>query len=479
MRINYKILTGFLLCSICLSCEELVNGDGDINVNPNNFTTTGYENVLVTAEVGQIILHTGENTRRAGIFAGTHTGIDRQHEGFTEYTLTTDDFDDLWDDVFINSYRNAVEVERLAREEGIEGTTIGIAQVLQALSLGTAASLYGDLPVDDLVDPAADNPAFEPQAQVYDKMQTLLDEAIGNLQSGTGRPANGADIYFNGNSAPWLEVAWTLKARFFMHTEQYGEAYSAAQNGISSFENSLYSPHTDALTASNLNWQFFANGTRGPDLVVSDFIVSLVNPQTDNPIAENYRGNAKTNEAARYNFLFEFNDVGFQPNQSDEGFGGQTTSAPMVTYMENLLILAEAGARSQGFDTGLGHLNDFREFMNNGGYLANPDSANLQYEAYETVDFENGGIENADNIARDNSLLREILEERYITLFSQIEVFNDTRRTLEESAVRVQVQPNTGNQLPERFLYPNTEINRNSNIPSPIPGLFEKTPINQ
>ncbi|GAB4235808.1 MAG: hypothetical protein Tsb0034_10120 [Ekhidna sp.] len=465
---------------VFVSCEDLVDGDGDINISPNSPTETGYDKILITAEVGQMILQNGESARRAGIFAGTHTGIDRQHAGYTAYTVTTTDFDDLWDDVFINSYRNARFAEDAAIEEGITGVTIGITQVLQALSLGTAASLYGDIPFDELVNPEIGNPKFESQVTVYGKIQGLLDEAIGNLAVGTGRPASGSEVFFDGDAAAWTEVAYTLKARFYMHTKEYASAYSAAQNGISSAANSMYAPHTDAIEASNLNWQFFANGTRGPDLVVSDFIISRLSPDAGtSPDINQYRGNAKTNETARYNFLFESNSIGFQPNQSPDGFAGQETSEPIVTYQENLLILAEAGARSVDFATGLGHLNDFRAFMAGGGYLINPVTTDIQYDAYASTDFDAGGIENVDGVSPADALLREILEERYVTLFGQIEVFNDVRRTLNESIARVQVTPNTGTELPQRFIYPQSEIDRNTNVPDPLPTLFTVTEVNQ
>ncbi len=477
MKYLYRILMITPLIWV-FSCADLI--DGDININPNNPTSTSYQSILITAEVGQMILQNGETARRAGIFSGAYTGIDRQHEGYTMYTVTTSDFDDLWDDVFVNSYRNAKFAQDAATEEGVSGVTIGITQVLQALSLGTGTSLYGDIPFDELVSPEFSNPSFEGQITVYAKIQALLDEAISNLSQNTGRPASGTDIYFDGNPIAWTQVAYTLKARFYMHTKEYALAYSAAQNGIANFANSMYAPHTDALEASNLNWQFFANGTRGPDLVVSDFIISLVSPDAStSPDFTKYRGNDKTDETARYNFLFESNSIGFQPNQSPEGFAGQTVAEPIVTYQENLLILAEAGIRSADFATGLLHLNEFRAFMAGGGYLINPSPTDLRYDAYQTEDFSAGGIENVEGISSNDALLREILEERYITFFNQVEVFNDVRRTRNEATVRVPVVPNTGSALPQRFIYPQSEIDRNINIPNPIPGLFDPTPVNQ
>jgi hypothetical protein len=170
--------------------------------------------------------------------------------------------------------------------------------------------------------------------------------------------------------------------------------------------------------------------------------------------------------------------VGIQPNFNTDGFAQIDAPAIMVSYAENLLILAEAGARAD-FDTGLGHLNEFRTYMAAGGYLSNPNMGDLQYDAFISSDFDNGGIENLDGVSVDNALLREILEERYVTLFGQIEVFNDTRRTQGEATVRVPVIPNNGSELPQRFLIAQSEIDANSNTPNPIPGFFDPTSVNQ
>lgn len=470
-----SILYLFLISTMFIACDELVD---DLNNDPNNPTSASYQNILTGAEVGNIILQTGETARRAGIFSGYYTGIQRQHQGFNSYTLTTSDFDALWDDGFVNTLRNARVAQQVASEEGIAGITAGITQVIQAMAFGTEASLFGDIPFDEAANIEIENPEFESQIVVYDKIQALLDEAIINLQSGEGRPARGSDIYFDGDPEAWTEVAYTLKARFYLHVKDYANAASAASSGIQTPAHSLMALHGSAADNSNLSYQFFAIQVRGADLIVSDFMTSLVAPDPSvSPDYTNYRGNAKTNESGRYNFYFQINDVGTQPNTID-GLAAQEASAPIVTYQENLLILAEAEFRTSGFDTGLEKLNVFREFMATGGYLTNATSSQIKYDPYVSEDFSPGGIENTDGIAREDALLREILEERYVTLFGQIEGFNDTRRTYGESVVRVPVMPNNGNELPQRFIYPQSEIDRNTNVPDPIPGLFDKTPIN-
>lgn len=459
------------------SCNELVDG---LNENPNSPTTASYQYILTGAEVGNIVLQTGETARKAGIFCGYYTGIDRQHLGFSQYGVTTSDFDSEWNNVYVDVVANAIAAEAAAKDDGVEGVTLGVTQVVRAMALGTATSLWGDIPFDEAGQPDIEAPSFEGQVSAYAKLQSLLDEAITNLGAGTGRPTSGSEIYLDGDPIAWTEVANTMKARYYMHTGEFDKAYAAAQNGISSPANSLLSPHGTAAENANLNYTFFAVEVRQSDLVVSEFMTSLIAPDAaTSPDFSKYRGNAKTDETGRYNFLFKTTSFGIQPNTDANAFAAINASASLVTFEENSLILAEAGFRTAGFDKGLEHLNDYRSYLAAGGYLTNAAPADVQYDPYDAADFANGGLENPDGISADNALLREILEERYVTLFGQIEGFNDTRRTADAATVRVPVVPNTGSTLPQRFLYPTTEIDRNPNVPKPVPGFFDPTAVNQ
>jgi hypothetical protein len=472
-----KVFLITLLSAVLISCADLVD---DLNQNPNNPTSAPYQFALTTTGVANIILHTGEPTRKTGIFAGQYTGIERQHLGFHDYNLVSSDFNSHWNTVYSSIVRNALVTEELAAEQGIRGVTAGITQVIRAMALGTAASLWGDVPFDEGGQLQFANPSFEDQRTAYTKAQSLLDAAIVNLASGTGRPLANSDIYFNGNPTAWTQVAYTLKARFYMHTNNYAAAFTAAQNGIASNANTLKSTHGTAVDNANLNYQFFAIASRRNDLVVSNFFASIIDSNTGrNPNLANYRGHAKTNETARYDYLLQTTSVGIQPNTKTNGMAQIDGAGAMVTYAENLLILAEAGARAD-FATGLGHLNTFRTYMNTGGYLSSPNMSNVRYLAFDAADFNTGGIENLDgSLTASEALLREILEERYVTFFGQLEVFNDVRRTKNEVKVRVNVTPNVGSELPERFLYPQSEIDANTSTPNPIPGVFDPTAVNK
>jgi hypothetical protein len=470
-----KAIIIFISIIFFSSCSTLVD---DLNNNPNSPTNASYQYILTGAELGNTILHSGEATRKTGIFCGYYTGLDRNHLGLSEYAVNTSNFNTQWNDVYVKTLVNAIATETAAEEEGITGVTIGITHILKAMALGTATSLWEDIPFDEAGYPEIENPVFEDQLIIYGKLQSMLDDAIIKLASGTGRPASGSDIHFDGNPVKWTEVAYTLKARYYMHVKDYANAYQAALKGISSFENNLKTPHGMASENSNLNYQFFAIAVRQSDLVTSDLMTSLIAPDALlSPDFSRYRGNDKTDETSRYNYLFHITEFGTQPNTVN-GFAAQDEPTHMITFRENLLILAEAGFRTVGFETGLTQLNVYRAFLASGGYFSNGGS-NFKYDGYEATDFETGGIENIDGLPLNDALLREILEERYISFFGQIEGFNDTRRTINETTVRVPVMPNTGEQLPQRFLYPTIEIDRNSNVPNPVPDFFSPTKVNQ
>ncbi|WP_332368546.1 hypothetical protein [Spirosoma telluris] len=103
-------------------------------------------------------------------------------------------------------------------------------------------------------------------------------------------------------------------------------------------------------------------------------------------------------------------------------------------------------------------------------------AGSYKYDPYVAADFAAGGIENADGITDDNALLREILQERYVSFYGQHLGWNDERRTRTE-AYGIKLTPNNGTQLPWRFIYPQNELNSNPNAPKPVPATFEALAI--
>jgi hypothetical protein len=153
----------------------------------------------------------------------------------------------------------------------------------------------------------------------------------------------------------------------------------------------------------------------------------------------------------------------------------------MVTYFENQLIKAEAAARTGG--AGLTHLNDYRTWLASGGRLNTAFSSDttIQYDAYVSADFASGGMENSDNVSPETALLREIIEERYVSGFGTYMPFNDHRRLRGDSEtdliVPFPLNTTAASAHVERIPYAQDELTSNSNM-TEDPGLYAKTKVN-
>lgn len=471
-----KVIGLTLFIVIIGACESLVD---DMNTDPNNPTDASPTLILTAAQLANITVQEGHLARVAGMWSGYFTGVDRQYSDVHVYNVTGAGFNDTWKFV----YQGVVEQTKLVIEKASltnNRKMQGIAKVVKANTLGTATALWGDIPFTEAADIRNfPNPSFDPQTEVYVHLQDLLDEAIQDFESGIGSVGQ-EDIYFQGGAQQWMEVAYTLKARFYLETKQFELAFAAAEKGISSFDHSLMAPHGD-IQGSNENFMhtFIARGRAG-DLDASEALL----PKLLNPESEEYRGNAKTDETARFQFYYNNRDnsggvIPTIPNTSSTGVFANHADFPLVTFEENLLIASEALIRIGDFDASLSHLNVYRGHLQAGGFLSSHGSTSLTYKyiPYLASDFNSGGILNQISSTPEKALLKEVLLERYILFYGQIMGFNDVRRTRNDSE-GIQLTPNAGNDLPERVLYSESEINSNENAPRPVPDIFTPTPVN-
>ena len=476
-KIQYITLIGLMF--IVASCEKIVS---DLNKDPDNPTNATAEFVFKGTQIANMGAQEGLASRLTLVWTGYAKGTFLQFDSWGKYQITAFNFDADWNIFFAGVNKNALIAIEKANQIN-NRKMAGITKILRAHAMGTATELWGDIPFSEASNPAEfPNPKFETQEELYPKLHLLLDEAIDDLKSGIGT-VGVDDLHLAGNAAKWIEVAYTLKARLFTDFKKYNEAYDAASKGVSKYENSLYSPHGNIRGGNeNSTYSLLTNVRAGSITAEGVYNALLLNPAHNT-----YRGNAKTNETARYQFYYLEKGVNaagvIEPNtlttSSKRGFFAQDASYPLITFQENMLTLAEMAIRSgKGFDIALGHLNTYRAFLNAGGYLHATYKVigEYKYENYLAGDFANGGMENKDGISAEDALLREILEERYVTFYGQHTGWNDERRARKE-AVGIKLLPNNGTQLPYRFIYSQNELNSNANSPQNAPSLFDPTSI--
>jgi len=467
-----KIIVIFSLIFIASSCTKVYDGQ---NIDPNNPTNVNAETLLKGIELANISVQVSHIQRITGMWMNQYKGLILLYQGLGNYSISGEESNDTWQYV----YQSIAKQARIIREKiPTAKSYVGISKIIEANALGTATALYGDIPFAERVDDANyPSPKFDNQLDVYAGIQQLLSDAIADLTPVPAAAVIPNDIFFSGKSTTWIRVARTLKARYYLETREYQKAYNEALLGINS---------------TTLSWKFY------PPALVPDGDYNLLNTFIDQrggymrttgswmhdnllkAAATGNRNNAKTNEDARLKYYA----IGGSSANTEMGVARKDAPMPLVTYEENLLILAEAGLRLNGFADGLVQLNKLRAVLRtNLGLATMPTTGGtILYTDYVAADFNAGGIENPGTLTPERALLKEIIEERYVSLYGTIIPFNDARRLRKldnDVNVPIPFTISTATMHPERVIYAQNEINANPNLPSPIPTLFIKTQVNQ
>jgi hypothetical protein len=436
---KFSLILTFVFAVLAVSCESYTE---DLNTDPNNFNNAPAELIVGQAQLGWMQLATSNGARYAGIFMNHFTGEDRQYVTVNGYSTTAADYDDLWDDAYVDGIAQAKLTQRLAAEAG-NTKLVGIAQIAEAATFGELAALFGDVPFVEACDPDNfPNPMYDGQAAVLAGVQTLLNDAITNVSDAQATLYAGNRL---SSDATWAEIAYSLKARYYLIAKDYANALTNARLGINTPGKSLMSQHTTSTNTENLYYQFTVDERDGYLGATGSHLVNLLTGVTARAIAT-------PGDAERYANYFTQDGGNVTLNVANDGYFGETVPMNIISYEEVKLIEAEAANRT-------GDAGDVTAFNELRAHLASrfggsfPDTASASGSA---------------------DLLKEIIEEKYITLVGELQPFHDIRRTNN----MLNVPPKTGTAIPQRFIYPQVEIDANPSTPSPLPGLFDATPLN-
>jgi hypothetical protein len=318
---------------------------------------------------------------------------------------------------------------------------------MEALRMGTHTSLWGDVPYSEAAGASA-SPAFDPQQQVYATVQAKLDTAITALTAaGTSQAALPTDLVYNGNVGRWIRAANTLKARFHLHTAErlgapaYQAALAAAQNGINEAPTSVQNAIDGAGPGdfrsfrgntvnvdANLWAQFLANRT---DLTANQQFIDLLNQRNDPRLARYFTLPPGGTGALRGANQFGGNSGGAAVVGAPRT--GLDFRQPLVTWTENQLILAEARFRTGDAAGALTNVNNVRTLV---------------------------GLPALASVT-----LQDIAAEKYVSMFQNIEAWNDWKRLCFPTLTPGGPNNTSAAAIPGRLIYPFSEQNANANTP--------------
>lgn len=477
--INYKI-TGLVLVlmgTTLNSCKNLTDGYSTDPVEITDPSVISIDKYLSGIEISLIAAYEGDIVIHAGIWSDYFSGEDRQFIGVGSYIMTAESLDNTWQLIYNSVLKNHLLLEEKAVASN-NYTGLGISRINLALAMGLAADLWGDIPYTEAGKfPAILNPKYDSQSSVYAAVQKLLDEAIANLNKNMGRTSG--DFFFSADQTKWIKAAHSAKARYYLHTRDYQKAISEALLGIGSADGNLMAPHGTAIDKDN-NFYYAFLYNRDGYLAANSYAPTLLDSTSTN-----YRGNSKTIETARLRWYYtpgakagkyDLSATSAKNRDKYSGFFGIDTSFPLLTFEETKLILAEAYMK-QGTpdpDKALAELNALRQYYKTGA----PFKSNtflkkfLKYDDYVMADFAVGGLANTKREPQNTALLREILEERYVSFIGQFEGWSDMRRT--KNFLNLPLASGK-TDYPKRMLYPQIEVNTNTSTPTGV-GTFTDVP---
>jgi len=477
-----------LLLVLTGSCKKYVEG---YEKDPNGLLDTNDEQLMQGVLLENQFALKDDGLRIAMLWLNQATGSDRQLVSFNNWnSVANTQFNNPWSTLY-----TVIGQAKLLEQKAEDINNIklrGLAKLYRAWAGGTAASLWGDVPFTEAGDyenfPA---PKYDNQADVFDSVQTLLDDAIVDLNNATGKLYGGKDIYFGGTASNWITIAHGLKARFYLHAKDYANAKTEAAMGPSSAADDMYAQYESYRPAAgkwNPMFSFYWN---------RDLYISAQDAYGAAVTMGGGRDNAKTTDIIRgyYNYEpggwwgtpYDFDLNIMIPGWIAAGCQGKFAgNMELVTYGEMLLIQAEAEARINGVAAALPKYNQYRGLLDNNNYSGNWGPAALgvnppfgMYQAYDLADFQNGGIENADNVTEKEAFLRELFEERYVFFIGDYESFVDFERSANDPDVPEYFTLKSGfSGKPLRFIYPQSEIDTNPNLSS-APAVTEALPMYQ
>ncbi len=509
MRYPFKAVIPVLVALGAVGCSSFLNDANDDPNNPSELTRPGP--LYISIQALQAVQFEGQLARNAAEYVQQVAGNSRQQIGYDLYQMDPVTIDAQWAAVYASAVTlqggggllDIRKMQRLARSVN-DTIYLGIGKVYEALVMGMAASIWGDIPYREAADSTNVAPAFDPQLQVYSDVLAQLDSAIAFLAVTTGGtnlgpPQDNAELIYTNYAddvdslaAVYTEVAHSLKARYYLHLSEvdpsnYARALTEAQLGISTATHDMLWFHDATPTGQNIWWQFMnTRGDIGPGAAMIEVMKRRIatgvdnnerlnfyftqaefdpDPDTDNDEVQvgfyGYRPGGTTmttsggiydgsgspagaggsgDEGANY-ANFNFLDVDNDPGD---------LRMPVITYAETQLIAAEAAFHAGGAGAAAPFLTEARAHRSYGARGTAP----VMFSPLGAV----------------SATLQNIMEEKYVTLFLNIEAWNDYKRTCLPAlapAPSSLTSTTPGPEIAGRLPYGISDLNANPNAPPP------------
>lgn len=440
-----------IVCALALTVgctETYIEG---YDVNPNSPSEVPEANLLTASQVAMFGNVTGELAREAAIFMQSQAGLSNQSlEEHARYQMFEGDNQNDWESIYADWMDPAVDLINKAGDANPYYKGIGL--IMKAWAGAYASDIWDAVPFSEAILGIENlNPTYDSQEDVFIQVQSSLSAAISELDkpedSNLLLPQSD-DLIFNGDIEKWKKLAWTMKARYYNRVSKKYD-YTAdsiqvcLQNGIASSDDNAMAVFGESANNANQWYAFYV--LRPGYMGMGEYFIEKLKTNNDPRLPyyatatdeSNYIGSGVDSRTP----VLDASIIGPLFNQSSK-------PVPLITFHEAKFIEAEAYLRK-------GNKEEAAKSCNEG-----------IIESVKWATGQNAPEEFLNAIASLNANtinLEVIISHKYDALFTQIEVWNDWRRTGYPT-----LSPNpdplaNANGIPYRFPTCISERNYNSN----------------
>lgn len=481
MKIKYIILSALVLSfSAIQSCNDRL----DINIDPNAPSDVP-ENLILPAILSNFSYEViGGGAVRTTSLWTKHLAraVPGNHEGL--YTLTSNDVNNLWRSFsYIDVLQNCkVLIDQATGNENFNYSAI--AKIIFAWNMSIVTDLYGDAPLSDAfkgVDGVI-KPTYDSQEDIFKQIQQMLDEAIEEAGRGTGLVPGSDDFVYGGNMENWQGLARTLKARFHLRLSnapgydaatQADLALQALDGGAITASSAPSYAYVNAAGAENPWYQFAIDGKWDdrdrPSLYYTNMLLDSDDPRIAYQVSQVESGDNEGKYVGITNNPMPSPGTNF--SQINSFYSAADAPLYWLVYAEVPFIRAEAEFLKAGKSVNQSVVD---------AYLAGI-VASMEFYGIESGDY---ATYLSDNVLSSNATTayNQIMTQKYIANYLQIEPYNDFRRTgFPELPINNEMYPGSTTLetepvldiIPLRFPYPSSEWQYNEdNIPAGSPAGY-------
>ena len=472
-RIALFVFPAVLLLSS--GCKKFLN----VNQDPNNLDAALPSQLLPSVEASIGVALGDDYYPFGNLWAQyfTQSTLGSQYKTIDQYLQQNSDFNYAW----MHLYQNALINDQLMITNSVGDSSVvqylAIGYALKAYTLQLATDGFGDIPSSEAAEGAANkNPTYDKQQVVYDSIFALLERGKALMSNSDPNNPGSSDLIFQGNMDNWIAFANTLELRAYLRLTQIDPA--TAQAGVQA----LYSSNATFLTTDAAMTYVATGGNENPfyttavslgktiNLVASQTITEAFVRNSDprqfalfvplagtDSITSLYQGNYAANTNVQYSLPSAL--VGGNPQDPNSALAPVT----LISQSESDFLQAEAVSRGwgSGSASGLFTAGIQASFADDGiagsaaAYIASAPDAQFPASAA-------------------NQLKAIITQKYYAMCGSQgFEAWTEWRRTGYPDFLVVSAASG-GRGVPQRFLYPQSELTGNTNYPGTVP---EITPV--